>query len=73
MRSPPMGCAPDVGCLARATSPGVRVAKNWGPRRNGAAPCPETGVFAPPCPFYHNGYCVRQLQALVAPKTPQGV
>ena len=40
---------------ARATGPGVRVAKNWGSRRNGAATLPETGVFAPPSPFYNNG------------------
>jgi len=30
-------------------------------------------VFAPPSPFYNNGQCVRELQALVAPKPPQGV
>ena len=39
---------------ARATGPGVRVAKNWRSRRNGATPFPETGVFAPPSPFYNN-------------------
>ena len=40
---------------ARATGPGVRVAKNWGSRRNGAAPFPEMGAFAPQSPFYNNG------------------
>ena len=40
---------------ARATGPGVRVAKNWGPRRKGCAAFPETGVFVPPSPFYNNG------------------
>jgi len=40
---------------ARATGPGVRVAKNWGSRRNGSATFPETGVFAPSSPFYNNG------------------
>ena len=39
----------------RATGPGVRVAKNWGFRRNGSATFPETGVFAPPSPCYNNG------------------
>ena len=39
---------------ARATGPGVRVVKNWGPRRNGNPPFPETGVFAPSAPFYNN-------------------
>jgi hypothetical protein len=39
---------------ARATGPGVRVVKNWGTRRNGNAPFPETGVFAPSAPFYNN-------------------
>ena len=41
--------------VARATDPSVRVAKNWGSRRNGAATFPETGVFALPSPFYNNG------------------
>ena len=36
---------------ARAIGPGVRVAKNWGSRRNAAATFPETGVLAPPSPF----------------------
>ena len=36
---------------ARVTGPGVRVAKNWGSRRNGAA----TGMFTPPSPFYKHG------------------
>ena len=67
-----MGCASDVGCLASDRGEG-HVAKNWGSRRNGAATFPETGVFAPTSPFYNNGYCVRELQALVAPKPPQGV
>jgi len=40
---------------ARATGPGVRVAKNWGSHRNGAAPFPETGVVAPPSPFHNHG------------------
>ena len=40
---------------ARASDPGVRVAKNWGSRRNGAATFPETGVFVPPFPFHKNG------------------
>ena len=40
---------------ARATGPGVRVAKKWGSRRNGAATFPETGVFASLSPFYNNG------------------
>ena len=40
---------------ARATGPGVRVAKNWGSRRNGSAMFPETGVFAPSSPFYNSG------------------
>ena len=40
---------------ARATGPSVRVAKHWGSRRNRAAIFPETGVFAPPSPFYKNG------------------
>ena len=40
---------------ARATGPSVRVAKNWGSRRNGAATFPETGAFAPSAPFYNNG------------------
>ena len=35
---------------ARATGIGVRVAKNWGSRRNGSATFPQTGVFAPPSP-----------------------
>ena len=35
--------------IARATSPGVRVAKKRGSRRN------ETGVFAPPFSFYNDG------------------
>ena len=30
-------------------------------------------MFASPSPFYNNGYSVRELQALVAPKPPQGV
>ena len=40
---------------ARATGPGVRVAKKWGSRKNGSATFPETGLFAPPSPFYNNG------------------
>ena len=40
---------------ARATGPGARVAKKWRSCRNGAATVPETGVFAPPSPFYNNG------------------
>ena len=32
----------------------------------------ETGVFAPPSPFYNNGLCVRELKTLVAPKLQQG-
>ena len=40
---------------ARATGPGIRVAKDWGSRRNGSATFPETGVFAPLSPFYNNG------------------
>ena len=36
----------------RATGPGVRVVKNRGSRRNGAALSPEMGVFAPPSPFF---------------------
>ena len=40
---------------AWATGPGVRVAKNWESRRNGAATFQETGVFAPSSPFYNNG------------------
>ena len=39
---------------ARATGPGVRVVKNWGSRRNGTAPFPEMGVFAPLSPFHNN-------------------
>jgi hypothetical protein len=39
---------------ARATGPGVRVVKNWGSRRNGTAPFPEMGVFAPLSPFNNN-------------------
>jgi hypothetical protein len=39
---------------ARATGPGVRVVKNRGSRRNGAALFPELGVFAPPSPFFKN-------------------
>ena len=39
---------------ARATGPGVRVVKNRGSRRNGAALSPEMGVFAPPSPFFKN-------------------
>jgi len=58
---------------ARATGPGVCVTKNWGSRRNGAATFPEMGVFTPSSPFYNNGPCVRKIQALVAPKPPQGV
>ncbi|KAJ1484607.1 hypothetical protein T484DRAFT_1796656 [Baffinella frigidus] len=42
----------------RATGPGVRVANNRRSRRNGAALSPETGVFAPPSPFYTNVKCV---------------
>ena len=53
---------------ARATGPGVYVAKNWGSRRNGAATLLDTGLFVPPSPLYNNGKCVRELQALVAPK-----
>ena len=30
-------------------------------------------MFAPPSPFYNNGYCVRELKSLFAPKPPQGV
>ena len=33
----------------------------------------ETGVFAPPSPFYNNGKCVRELKTLVAPNPPQEV
>ena len=33
----------------------------------------ETGVFAPPSPFYNNELCVGDLQVLVASKPPQGV
>ena len=40
---------------ARATGPDVRIAKNWGSRRNGAAPFPETGVVAPPSSFHNHG------------------
>ena len=40
---------------ARATGPGVRVAKNLGSRRNGVATFLETGVFAPLSPFYDTG------------------
>jgi len=43
------------GYFACATEPSVRVAKNWGSRRNGAATFPETGVFAPPSPIYNKG------------------
>ena len=57
----------------RFTGPSVCVAKIWGSRRNGAATFPEMGVFAPPSSFYKNGRCVRELQALVAPKPPQEV
>ena len=39
---------------------------------SGASP-PETVVFVPPSPFYNNGWCARELQALVAPKPPRGV
>jgi len=39
---------------ARATGPGVRVVKNRGSRRNGAALSPEMGVFACPSPFFTN-------------------
>ena len=39
---------------ARATGPGVRVVKNWGSRRNGTAPFPERGGFAPLSPFHNN-------------------
>ena len=40
---------------AWATGPGVRVVKNRGFRRNGTAPFPEMGVFAPLSPFHNNG------------------
>jgi len=49
----------------RRTGPGVRVAKNWGSRRNGAATFPETGVFAPPSPFFKNVYCEREIEILI--------
>ena len=39
---------------ARTTGPSVRVVKNRGSRRNGAALSPEIGVFAPPSPFFKN-------------------
>ena len=57
---------------ARATGLGARVAKNWGSRRNGAAAFLQTVVLAHPSPLYSNGHCVRELQALVTPKTRAG-
>ena len=42
------------------------------PKRSRAT-FPETGVFAPPSPFYNIKWCVRELKALVAPKPPQEV
>jgi hypothetical protein len=39
---------------ARATGPGVRVVKNRGSRRNGAALALAMGVFEHPCPFFKN-------------------
>ena len=59
--------------VARATGLGVRVVKNRGSRRNGAALSPETGVFAPPSPFFNNVKCVRETQILLAQVPPQGV
>ena len=40
---------------ARATGPCVHVAKNWRSCGNGAAPFPETEVFAPVSPSYNSG------------------
>jgi len=58
---------------ARATDPGARVVRNWGPRRNGAALSPETGVCAPRYPFVNNVSCARDPQILVAQVPPHGV
>ena len=58
---------------ARATGRGVRVVKNRGPRRNGAALLPKMGVFAPPSPFFKKVYCVRETEILLEHLPPQGM
>ena len=44
-----------------------------GSRRNGAAPSPDMGVFAPPSPVFKNVQCVRETEILVEQQPPQGV
>ena len=48
----PGGRPLEAAHFPRVACPSVRVVKNRGSRRNGAALFPEMGVLAPPCPFF---------------------